>query len=492
MKSSTSILLVALIAVVSVVTSFLLLNTIEATAQGVTGFTHNPISESYILIDDFKDGDRTNELGGKNDCFSFEEGGGKITCTIRATLEHSYVEIAYNVITDSANVWLQMNLGESGSYGNFLAMDAVQVVIKGESGGERIYVEFTNCGDLGESSNPKVEIKDHLVGGITTSWRAVIIPFSAFTDKLNDEQREKWSWSCLDRFAIIAHHQISSGIGKVFVDDVRAIASTVLVDDFHDQELENELGGASGIWTYTPTPGTTITPTFPTGQLKLAYNVPEGSQGSGFWTKLISTNLMSLNEYLLFDIRGEKGDEKIWVQFIDCGVNGYTHYVEIKVSDYLKREISTTPGTVAIPKAAFTDVLTDTDQGVDWNCVTQLTFNTSGRSHSDAHRGTVYIDNVRLVPAKAVPYRIPVWIDHFNDCDDWNALSWKWYTNTLNGASFAAVPDTASSRDNDGCGYHLTFNVSIGQSGWIWTEFKGFDATDYSHLEFYIIRKGWG
>lgn len=483
MKPTLKILIVGLIAFVMVGLNLFALDVAQATKPDLASRADSPLNEFYILIDDFKDGNWENKLGGENRCYA--DASGEPTCTIAATLQESYVAMAYNVITPSANVWLQMDLGESGKYGNLLSMDAVQIVLRGEQGGERVYAEFKNCGSPEESSYLKVEIGAYLAGGISTEWRATVIPFSAFTSKLSEEQRLNWSWSCIDRFSLIAHSEINSGQGKVFIDDVRTLGPIVLIDDYHDQEFENELGGASGPWSSIT--GTHIaTPTSPFGVLVLDYNVPPGDFGGGYWTKLISTNLFLLKDYLIFEIRGEQGGEELSVEFKDCGLSGYTHYAEIKIGDYLERGVTADWQTAIIPLVAFVNPQDSLDEGFGWECIDQLTFNVSGRPQFQSGRGTVYIDNVRVAPFSALIYRLPVLVDRVYDCNSRNALNWGWYTGATNGAYFEAAPDPVHRRGDDGCGYRLAFNVKVGQSGWAWTELKGFDASRYAALEFYV------
>jgi len=450
-----------------------LLNTAQAASRSSSPlFPSLGATEKYILVDNFKDGDWYNELGQPNACYA--ENGGSVSCTITATVQDSYVEMAYDVTAESAYAWLQMDLGNI----DLLALDSVWIVVRGENGGEELYAEFKDCED--PARYPKVKISDYLIGGITTTWRAAAIPLDAF-EEISD-------WSCIDRFSIVAHNDISSGIGKIYVDDVRILPSIVLIDDFHDQEWENELGGTSGPW-YTST--VAITTTYPNGVLKLSYNVPSGDFGGGYWTKLISTNLLSQKDYFFFDVRGEQGGEEISAEFKDCGTNGYTHYPEIKISDYLECGITTTWRTIAIPLAAFVDEQTPADEGVDWDCIDQFSFNVSGQPQYNSGQGTVYIDDVRLVPASALPCRLPILVDRFHDCNDRNALNWGWYTQTEGTAEFTAVPDPVNRRGNCGCGYRFTFNTRMG-SGWAWTELKGLDVTDYFYLQFYIKGKEGG
>jgi hypothetical protein len=429
------------------------------------------------LIDDFN-------TGSSRFCDGNITGSISSPCPI---IQNSYVKMAYNVITPTASAWLPLNLGNK----NLSAWDSVWIVIKGKNGGEQLYAEFKNCdSESGEAYYPKVKISDHLIGGITTDWRAAAIPFSAFVNLLSLEQRQNWSWSCIDRFSIVAHYDISSGSGEVYVDFIRLLPSTVLIDDFWDQELKNELGGESGPWCDTGVPGPCnptgiITPTFPNGKLELSYNVISPTAG-GYWTKLINTNLVSQKAYLFFEVQGAVGGEQIEAEFKDCGPSQTSHYAKIKVADYLEGGITKTEATVAIPLAAFVTLISDTDSGVNWNCIDQFSLNVDSKPQYNSGKGTVYIDNVRLVPASALPYRLPILIDRFHDCNDWNALNWKWYSQADGGGTFTAISDEISRYGNYGCGYHFTFTIQVAQNGYTWAELKGLDVTNYSYLEFYI------
>jgi hypothetical protein len=459
MKRMLRVLAVSLTAIILVGGCVWFLNTAQAA-----------IEPKYILVDNFKDGDWVNEMGDKNACHA--ESGGSVSCDIEATVSNSYVEMAYNVTSGSSYAWFQMNLGDV----DLSSLDAVWVVVRGETGGEEVYAEFKDCET--PARYPKVKISDYLSGGITTNWRAAAIPFDAFSQQIPD-----WSWSCIDQFNILAHDNISSGVGRIYVDDVRFLPPKVLVDDFRDQEFENELGGSSGPWS---TQGVSVTTTFPNGALKLSYNVPSGDYGGGYWTKLISTNLVSPKDYLFFNVRGEQGGEEIAAEFKDCGTNGYTHYPEIKVSDYLEGGIVTDWREVAIPLAAFVELQDESDKGMDWSCIDQITFNVSGQPQYNSGQGTVYIKDVVLVPDSALSCRIPLLVDRFHDCNDRNALNWGWYAQTGGGAEFSAIPDPVHRRGSYGCGYRFTFDVEVLQSGWAWTDLKGLDATDYSYFQFYI------
>lgn len=463
MKRHNSILSVWLITLTLFVLGLTSLSMMSASDQASPLSTSLAASgTSYLLVDDFN-------TGSSRPCFAGNEGLVSSPCPI---IDQSYVAMSYDVTIGGAYVWLPNDLRGV----DLSIWDSVWVGIRGENGGEEVLAEFADCN---ETVFPKVKISEYLSGPITTDWRAVVISLNAFS--------EITDWSCVGRFSVVANSDVSSGRGTVQVDEIRLLPAAVLVDDFHDQEFKNELGGSSGPWSSDNT--VVITPTFHNGTLKLSYSVPPGDHGGGYWTKLISTNLLSKRDYLLFDVHGEQGGEEFSAEFKDCGINGYTHFVEIKISDYLGGRITKNWHTVAIPLAAFVTVQDDFDEGVDWNCIDQLSFNVSGRSQYNSGQGTVYIDNVRLTSAGQ--HRSPLLVDNFQDCNDRNALNWGWYTGTTGAAEFTAIPDSdpANYLGDYKCGYRFTYNVEVGESGWAWTELKGLDVTDYVYLQFYVRGK---
>jgi hypothetical protein len=385
----------------------------------------------------------------------------------------------YNVTsTSSAYAWLPIDTVDSGNK-DLSGWDTVWIVIRGQSGGEEISAEFAECEN---PAYPKVRISDFLVGDITTTWRAAAIPFEAF-NPISD-------WSCIDRFSLIAHNEISSGVGEVHVDEIRLLPSTVYIDDYHDQDRENELGGDSGIWPSDPP--RFITPTFTTVDgnetLKLSYNVPP-TGSSSYWTGLRATNLLSQKEGLFFEVKGEQGREEVLVEFPDCGINGYSHYPKTKISDYLVDGITTEWRTVAIPLVAFVEVQADADPGVDWNCSYSFNFYVSGEERYDSGQGIIFVDNVRLVPGTS-SHTLRIVVDRFTDCNQWNALDGQWFTGTYETDAFTPTLDPAANHlGSYGCGYRITHKVNWGESAWLWTELKALDVSGYDYLQFYIRGK---
>ena len=428
---------------------------------------------NYRVLDSFNS-------GSSRECFANNGGEIDAPCPIQ---EQSYVRMAYNVDVLEANahaflpIYLEMDLS---------AWDFVWIVIKGDVGGEEVLAEFTDCD---ETVFPKVRISEFLYKKITTDWQAVAIPLSTFA--------EIQDWSCIGRFSIVANKDISSRQGIVYIDEVALLASTVTIDDFSDQLFNNELSGSSGPWqsSFITSP-VQITTTFPDGALKLSYSISNVRVGGGgYWSKLRSTNLLSLKDYLLFNVHGETGQEELSVQLIDCDDK---YYVEIKVSDYLNEGITTSWRPVTIPLVAFVDILASTkpteDATVNWQCIKQIAFNIVGRPLYENSQGHVFIDDIKLAPKEAFPQLPPIWIDRFQDCDHWNALSWRWYyTHTSTTESgFTALPTSTDRIGDYGCGYQFKFDVSVGESGWAWSELKGIDVTDYEALEFFLKGKSGG
>jgi len=436
------------------------LNTTQAASHGSPSLF--PSSEAtepkYILVEDFKDGDWRNYCGGNQYCW--EANGGSISCSVRTLPNDGFLEMQYNVITPTAYALFTSEL--TPTCRNLAALDKVWVAVKGKNGSEPIHIEFKDCGP----HYPKELIGDYLAQGIITSeWSAVAIPLTAFSDEITD-------WTCIERLTILASNEIASGEGTIYVDEIRLLPARVLVDDFHDAEPENELGGESHTWAYSGT----IVYDYPDGALELDYNVITPTCAATYLTKLRYTNLLSQKDALFFKVRGDQGSEEIVVEFKDCGLSGWTHYPKVKVSDYLVGGITTDWRRVAIPLAAFAD-------DMDWTCVEYIGFHVSADPCFNSGRGKVYIDDVVLAP---ISCPIPLIVDHFDDCNDCNALIGAWNCSTSDTATIDCAPDPVHRYGNHGCGYRITYTVEGSSSAWVYSELKGLDVTDYTYLRFLL------
>ncbi|MBI1880864.1 MAG: hypothetical protein HYR94_22020 [Chloroflexi bacterium] len=421
-------------------------------------------SPNYKLIDDF-------DTGTSRPCYA--ENGALVSAP--CPIVNGYAVMSYDVTkkTNPAQpsyVWLPNDLGNM----NLSDWNAVWIIIEGKNGGEKLYAEFVEC------DNPtyqKLEINNYISGGITNTWRAAFIPFSEFNQVTN--------WSCINRFSIIAHSDISSGIGEVHVNDIRLLPARVVIDDFNDQLLQkNEIGGVAGVWCDPDVPSCIplITPTLDNGSLKLTYDVsPPTVVGAGYWTKLLSSKLFSRKDNLVLDVRGEQ-DDKIWVELKDC--DAILHAPGIQINDYLEVGITANWQTLVIPLAAFVDIENNTR--TNWNCLDQLTLNLrSNHTGEKSSQSTIYFDNIQLAPLYDQTSRVPVIVDNFNDCDRWNALSWLWQT----GGQITATFGSPNQSGSYGCSYRLMYSVTFAQSAYIWAELKGLDLTGYDHLQFFVKGK---
>jgi hypothetical protein len=432
-----------------------LLNTVQAAHQSAPP----PLESKYILVDDFKDGDLLNNLGGQGECWA--ENDGTIACDVQLAGNDGFLDMQYNVNPPGAYALYSSPLLSL----NLTALDSAWVAVKGATGSEPIYVEFKDCGLSGPPQFPKVRVNDHLAQDILSSdWSAVAIPlaeFSAITD-----------WSCIDHVSILAHDDIGSQQGRIYVDDIRLLPAQVLVDSFPDLDPENELGGDSEIWESSPD---TLRRDYVQGELKLSYDVKSTGEAV-YWTKLRYTNLLLDKDAIFFNVRGQAGGEEIAVEFRDCSLGGWPHIPKIKVSDYLADGIKTTSGNVAIPLAAFAD-------GMDWTCVDQVNILVSYGPWLNSGQGTVFVDDVVLAPTT---HPIPLLIDHFDDCNSWNALRWEWSKGTLNSATISVGPDATNRHGSKGCGYRVTYDIERDGAAWLLSELRALDVTDYTYLRFFV------
>lgn len=457
MKGIIRILSACLTGTILVIGCVWLLNIAQAARQSAPSqFSSLGATEpKYILVDDFKDGDMQNKLGGEGVCWAAN--GGTNSCNVQVVGNDGFLDMQYNVIPPGSYAVFSTDLISL----NMTALDTVWTAVRGEAGSEPIYVEFKDCG----LEFPKELISDYLAQGILSSeWSGAAIPLAQFSEIAD--------WSCIDRFSILAHNSIGSGQGRVYVDDIRLLPAQVLVDDFPDLSEENELGGESGVW---ETGSGIIDYQYLQGELKLDYDVNPDREAN-YWTKLRNTNLLSQKDAVLFRVRGAQGSEEIAVEFIDCALGGQEHIPKIKVSDYLAGGITTDWKEVAVPLAAFAD-------GMDWTCVKQFNILVSYKDWFDSDQGTVFVDDIVLA---TTPRPIPLLVDHFDDCNNWNALTWEWAGYTTGAATLDFGPDAVHGYGDKGCGFRITYDVPRNSSAWMISELKDLDVTDYTHLRFFV------
>lgn len=432
-------------------------------ASPLVSSTLQDIQPKPIGVEDFEDGNILNALGGQGNCWGSENS--TIDCAVEFEGNKGFLNMTYDVNLTDAFALYTSPLRKL----NMTALETVWVAIKGEKGKEPIYIEFKDCGLSGPPQFPKELISDYLVQDITASeWSGVAIPLTEF-EAITD-------WSCIEQVNILAHNRIGSGQGRIYVDDIRFLPNEVLVDDFQDIKPENELGGESGLWLKENTQAD-LTFSSTDGKLKIEYDVTPPDAEAAYTTSLRRTNLLLKKDALFFKIRGSQGSEEIAVEFRDCGLSGETHIPKIKVSDYLTDHISTDQREVAIPLATFAD-------GIDWRCIETLNFLASSHPWFGSGQGTVFIDDITLAPTF---HPIPLVVDHFNDCNDWNALlnTWSGHTNDADNI-IETAPDATHRYGNNGCGFRIKYQVFGTTGAWAASELRGIDVTRYTHLRFHL------
>jgi hypothetical protein len=415
------------------------------------------IEPKVVLVDNYEDGDFQNSLGGSEGCWPGN--GGSVDCNMTTLGNQGVLTMTYDVSLPDAYAVAYSDLPDL----DMRHLDTVWLVVKGAQGGEPIYLEVRDC----SANVPKQVISHSLAAGIGTSdWRAAAIPLREFVD-ITD-------WDCIAQLNIIPHNEIGSGQGTIYVDDMRLLPARVLMDDFHNINRGNELGGDSGFWNNALG---FITYSYPQGTLRLDYDVITPTAEAIYWTGLLDTNLLQSKNTLSFDVRGSAGSEEIAIEFRDCGLSGETHIPKIKVTDYLPDGISTGWQRVSIPLAAFAD-------GMDWRCVEQINILASSKDWLNSGKDTVFIDDLTVAAASSP---VPLIVDHFDDCNPWNALTWPWAAGTdASGSTIDFQLDSTNRRGAKGCGLKIEYDV-VGASGtWVYADLKGVDVSDYTHLRFWI------
>ncbi len=460
MKWEGHVLLAGLLGVILAVASLWFLNTAWA-AKAVSLLPVNfsgDFEAKPVLVDDFKNPGGQNRLGGNRGCESSSPG--LVSCTVTITTAANFLEMQYDVRTPGSYAWHYSELSRM----NLTALDTVWIALRGEHGSEPLYLEFMDCGLSGGIHYPKRLVSNYLTGGlITSTWSAVAIPLKDFS--------EIPDWSCIDRFNIMAHNQIGSDQGKIYVDDIRLLPDPILLDGFADTKPENDLGGNSGYWTNN---GTILYKYTVGNELQLDYNVITTTPvaEASYWTDLRRTNLLSQKNTLFFKVRNSQGSEELAVQLSDCS---QVPHPKIKVSDYLDGKITTDWREVAIPLAAFAD-------GINWSCAGQLSFYFDAQPWFNSGQGTVFIDDVKLGSISD----IPLLVDHFDDCNQWSALISGWTPDITSTATIDAGPSHQHRYGGNGCGYRIAYHIDGTAGAWVYSSLRDLDVTNYTHLRFWL------
>jgi len=339
-----------------------------------------------LTVDNFDDRADPIGLGGGTGIFT-DPGATLETAYITdGTHDHSpgsYV-ISYTLPSGTWALWETYTLGVDVSDYAFLSF-----YVKGADGGEKVNLYLED----GDGQKDYVDVEDYVSdGAISTDWTAVRVPVQAFEGLMLTD---------LDKIKFVFEWEPMSG--AIFLDDLRFVANTLLVDNFCDNDDNNSLNGRTGAFTSAPSCPATIVPSHLDGTLRLDYDVTAGPDCySGYWSRM----LLDLNPYrtLVAKVRGER-----------CGqvaaMSARTIPVEtdkIKLSDYLLDGVTDEWQEARIPLAA-SSVATDWTQGDSYVGAFE--------AYRGASEGTTWWDDVAFETACA-----PLWVDNFNDEDNVNAL----------------------------------------------------------------------
>jgi hypothetical protein len=257
--------------------------------------------------------------------------------------------------------------------------------------------------------------------------------------------------------------------GTIFLDDLRFVADTLLIDSFCDDDENNSLnGGVGNFASAPPVPACTgaVTSTISSGTLRLDYDLTAGPDCySGYWSR----TPLDLNPYrsLAVKVRGEH-----------CGqvaaISARTVSVEtdkLKLSDYLLDGITDQWQEATIPLAA-SSVVPDWTRGDSYVIAFE--------ANHGASQGTTWWDDVAFETAC-----VPLWVDNFNDEDNFNALRGSsnvfWWE-----AEIASTTSITQAYGDAGASLALAYAVPTGRfAGWE-TGLRNVNLSDYERLVFHI------
>jgi hypothetical protein len=410
-------------------------------------------------VDNFNDQADPNALGGGTGIYGSPDATLETAYVTKGTYDDSpssYV-ISYTLPSGEWALWETYLLGLDVSHYNFLSF-----YIKGADGGERanLYLED------GQDRKAYVDVEAYIP--ISTTWTLVKVPFQDFEGvALTDLAKIKFvfEWEPMT--------------GTIFLDDLRFVASTLLVDSFCDNDENNSLNERMGNFaSVPPTPPCTgtVTSTLPSGVLRLDYDVTAGPDCySGYWSR----TPLDLNPYrtLAVKVRGERCGEV-------AAISARTVPVEtdkLKLSDYLLNGITDQWQKARIPLAASSAV-TDWTRGDSYVIAFE-----AGQGASE---GTTYWDDVAFETAC-----VPLWVDNFNDEDNFNALRGTWGVFKGGEAEItatifitAAYGDglTTGAYGDAGTGLALSYTVPEGDYVAWETGLRNVNLSNYDRLVFHI------
>jgi hypothetical protein len=402
-----------------------------------------------LTVDNFDDLADPNALGGGTGIYKDDNPGTILETAYIAEGTYddspgSYV-ISYTLPSGEWALWETYLLGLDVSGYAFLSF-----YIKGANGGEKVNLY------LADGSDRAAYVDVEAYAPIATDWTPVRVPLQAF---------EGVALMDLSKIKFIFEWEPMTG--TIFLDDLRFVADTLLIDNFCDDDENNSLNGEADTFASAPPvpPCTgTVTSALSSGVLRLDYDVTAGPDCySGYWSR----TPLDLNPYrtLAVKVRSER-----------CGqvasISARTVPVvtgKLKLSDYLLNGITDQWQEARIPLAA-SSVVTDWTRGDSYVIAFE--------ANQGASKGTTWWDDVAFETAC-----VPLWVDNFNDEDDFNALRvWS----GVFGEEITSTTSITQAYGDAGAGLCLAYTVLVdGFAGWE-TWLGDVDLSDYDRLVFNI------
>jgi hypothetical protein len=405
-----------------------------------------------LTVDNFDDLAEPNALGGGTGIYTSPGAIFETAYTTSGTYDNSpggYV-LSYTLPAGEWALWETYLPGLDVSEYAFLFF-----YVKGANGGEKVNLY------LEDGSERRVYVNVEAYAPIATHWTPVRVPLQAFEGvALTDLTKLKFVFEW-DPMA-----------STIFLDDLRFVAGTLLIDNFCDDDENNSLNGEVGTFTSAPSCDATVTPSPSDGTLRLDYDVTAGADCfSGYHSRM----RLDLNPYrsLAVKVRGESCGQVAAISARTIPVATE----KIKLGDYLLDGITDQWQQVRIPLAA-SSVVTDWTRGDAYVIAFE--------ARKGASEGTAWWDDVAFETACA-----PLWVDNFNDQDNVNALDGS--LNEIGWEAEISTTTTITAAYGDGgAGLALTYAVPV--THWVgWeTELHNVDLSNYDRLIFHVKRAGGG
>jgi len=379
--------------------------------------THHFRVEWYpsLLVDDFGDPNPNNVLGCGSGIFKDPDEGGIIT----SCYDGDVLRLTFDVTGHLPGIDEYAGYHSGLEQADLRPYNSVSLRVRGEHGGEKVKLGVND----GLDHEPKIELGEYLLDGITTDWQTVRIPLAAFTEVAD--------WSQMHSFTFAFEERIGSGNGTIYIDDVQfgPKGVPVMVHNFNDMTDPNGVSGST--WTASDggaSVGCGYDPVNRYGDVGYGLYIAYTGVTEAAWA-VWGTDLMGLDgsryDGLSFYIKGANGGEVPNVYLFDETAREF-----VDIEDYAI--ITDTWRRVEIPMENF---------GVSVTNLRYLQFAFEWEEMS----GTIYVDDMRFTtpPSPTITALSPVMTT--NDVST---------TLTLTGTNFLMTPTVA-------LGYNLLENVRL-------------------------------